>query len=306
MFGQFIHEITGPLIPSLLPGIEAVQAVDAAGVHPLLLAIGSERYTPFLENRRPQELLTQAHALLGQGQLSLAKFLLIVARDDAQWLDVNNTTAFLQHLLERARWSRDLHFQTRTTIDTLDYSGNRLNEGSKVVMAAVGPKQFDLPTQVPASLPLPEGFRNPRVVLPGILAVEGPGCPAPTFVYETSRIAYTSHRDQLASDLKRFCKTYTQHHPINAFRWIVIVDDSPFVAESLRNFLWVTFTRSNPASDLYGIDSFTRDKHWGCHGALVLDARIKPHHAPLLEEDPEISCRVDALGIEGGPLHGII
>lgn len=306
MFGQFIHEITGPLIPSLLPGVQAVQAVDAAGVHPLLLAIGSERYTPFLENRQPQELLTQANALLGQGQLSLAKFLLIVARHDAPRLEVNDTASFLRHLLERADWSRDLHFQTRTTIDTLDYSGNRLNEGSKVVMAAVGPKQFDLATRLPTDLTLPEGFRNPRVVLPGILAVEGPACPTPTFDYETAGAAYEIHRDQIASDLHRFCKTYTTHHPINAFRWIVVVDDSPFVAESLRNFLWVTFTRSNPASDLYGIDSFTRDKHWGCRGALVLDARSKPHHAPVLEEDPEISRRVDTLGVRGGPLHGII
>jgi 4-hydroxy-3-polyprenylbenzoate decarboxylase len=306
MFGQFIHEITGPLIPSLLPGLQAVEAVDAAGVHPLLLAIGSERYTPFLEAQQPQELLTQAHALLGQGQLSLAKFLLIVAQHDAPGLEISDTAAFLRHLLERACWSRDLHFQTRTTIDTLDYSGNRLNEGSKVVMAAVGPKRFDLPIRLPTELVLPEGFRNPRAVLPGILAVEGPGCPKPTLDYELSHAAYATHHDQIAGDLGRFCGAYTHHHPINAFRWIVVVDDSRFVAESLRNFLWVTFTRSNPASDLHGIDSFTHDKHWGCRGALVLDARIKPHHAPVLEEDPEISRRVDALGIRGGPLHGII
>ena len=306
MFGQFIHDITGPLIPNLLPGIQAVQAVDAAGVHPLLLAIGSERYTPFLENKQPQELLTQAHALLGQGQLSLAKFLLIVAQHDAPQLDVNDTAEFLRHLLERTCWLRDLHFQTQTTMDTLDYSGNHLNQGSKVVIAAAGPKRFDLPTQLPANLTLPDGYCNPRVVLPGILAVQGPACPVPTFDYESSSGAYETHRKHLVSNIEEFCKTYTARHPINTFRWIVIVDDSQFVAESLRNFLWVTFTRTNPASDLHGIDSCTLDKHWGCRGALVLDARIKPHHAPVLEEDSEISRRVDALGIRGGPLHGII
>lgn len=306
MFGQLIHDITGPLIPDLLPGIQAVRAVDATGVHPLLLAVGSERYTPFLENQQPQELLTQAHALLGQGQLSLAKFLLIVDHDDAPQLNIHDTAMFLRHLLERACWSRDLHFQTRTTIDTLDYSGSRWNEGSKVVMAAVGPKKFDLPTRLPANLDLPDGFHNPRVVLPGILVVEGPACPKPTFDYEMANAAYSTHRKKIASDLHRFCETYTHHHPINAFRWVVVVDDSLFVVESLRNFLWVSFTRSNPASDLYGIESFTLDKHWGCRGALVLDARIKPHHAPVLEEDPEISRRVDALGARGGPLHGII
>ncbi|MGH7139292.1 MAG: UbiD family decarboxylase, partial [Pirellulales bacterium] len=46
-FGQFIHELTGPVIPAVLPGVRAVHAVDAAGVHPLLLAIGSERYVPY-------------------------------------------------------------------------------------------------------------------------------------------------------------------------------------------------------------------------------------------------------------------
>src|SRR5581483_7580520 len=77
-FGQIIHEITGPIIPAVVPGVHAVHAVDAAGVHPLLLAIGSERYVPYAERRKPQELLTCANAILGQGQLSLAKYVLIV------------------------------------------------------------------------------------------------------------------------------------------------------------------------------------------------------------------------------------
>ncbi len=87
---------------------------------------------------------------------------------------------------------------------------------------------------------------------------------------------------------------------------MVVVDDSQFVAESLRNFLWVTFTRTNPATDIHGVDSFIEDKHWGCRGPLVIDARLKPHHAPPLVEDAEVSRRVDALAARGGPLHGII
>ena len=96
------------------------------------------------------------------------------------------------------------------------------------------------------------------------------------------------------------------HFRQSPFRLIVLVDDSQFVAESLRNFLWVTFTRTNPAADIHGIDSFTENKHWGCRGPLVIDARLKPHHAPPLVEDPEVSRRVDALAAPGGPLHGII
>ncbi len=147
-FGQIIHEITGPVIPSVLPGVKAVHAVDATGVHPLLLAIGSERYTPFASGgtqpggNRPQELLTQAHAILGQGQLSLAKYLLIVNSHDDPALDIHDIPAFFRHLLQRVDWSDDLHFQTHTTIDTLDYSGQGLNAGSKVVIAAVGPAPF--------------------------------------------------------------------------------------------------------------------------------------------------------------------
>jgi 4-hydroxy-3-polyprenylbenzoate decarboxylase len=86
----------------------------------------------------------------------------------------------------------------------------------------------------------------------------------------------------------------------------VIVDDSQFVAESLRNILWVTFTRTNPAADIHGIDAFTENKHWGCRGPLVIDASLKPHHAPPLVDDPEITRRVDSLAASGGPLYGIL
>jgi 4-hydroxy-3-polyprenylbenzoate decarboxylase len=306
MFGKLIHELTGPMIPVALPGVHAVHAVDAAGVHPLLLAIGSERYTPFLGAAAPQELLTQASAILGQGQLSLAKFLLIAAHHDDPRLDIHDVGAFLQHILARADWRRDLHFYTHTTIDTLDYSGAGFNAGSKVVIAATGPPRFELAASIASDLRLPEYIRNPRVVHPGVLAVEGPTCPRPSFDYAESTRARVESRDDVARPMRQFCASFDRAHSLNRFRLIVVVDDSQFVAESLNNFLWATFTRSNPADDIYGIDEFTSQKHWGCHGALVVDARIKPHHAPLLEEDPEITRRVDALGVHGGPLHGII
>jgi 4-hydroxy-3-polyprenylbenzoate decarboxylase len=306
MFGRLIHEITGPLIPTVLPGVHGVHAVDAAGVHPLLLAIGSERYMPFMNAPQPQELLTQASAILGQGQLSLAKYLLIVARHDDPQLDIHNIPAFFAHLLQRVDWQRDLHFHTHTTIDTLDYSGAGLNAGSKVVMAAVGPKRFDLANAVPANLQLPDGFRNPRIAMPGVLAVEGPPCPKPSFDYDASVRARSTARDQTADAMRRFCGSFNAAHPVNQFRLIVVVDDSQFVSESLKNFLWAVFTRSNPADDIFGIEEFTSEKHWGCRGALVIDARIKPHHAPVLEEDPTITRRVEALAAPGQPLHGII
>ncbi len=285
-FGAFIHELTGPVIPSVVPGLDSVHAVDAAGVHPLLLAIAHERYVPYAEVRRPQEILTIANALLGQGQLSLAKYLLIVAREDNPALDIHDIPAFLKHLLERVDWKNDLHFQTRTTIDTLDYSGHGFNQGSKVVIAAAGERRRELATDQP-SLRLPQGFGEPRIVLPGILAIQaGP------------------YRDS-GADVASFCRSFAQDDPIRGFPLVVIVDDSAFAAQSLRNFLWVTFTRSDPAADIDGIDAFIEKKHWGCAGPLVIDARIKPHHAPPLVDDPAIERRVDELAARGGPLHGV-
>ena len=286
-FGQLIHEITGAAIPQVLPGVKAVHAVDAAGVHPLLLAIGSERYTPYSKEQRPQELLTQANAILGQGQLSLAKYLLIVNEADDPTLDIHDIPAFLCHLLERVDWTRDLHFQTRTTIDTLDYSGSSLNAGSKVVIAASGPKRRDLPTELPTGLTLPDEFRNPRVCLPGIVAIE-----MRSEISNLKSQNWPSAIEQLSS--------------LNSFPLILLVDDSDFVASSLNNLLWVTFTRSNPAADIHGIDAFTEEKHWGCRGSLIIDARLKPHHAPPLIEDPQVTKRVNQLATKGGPLEGLL
>ncbi len=287
-FGELIHDLTGPLIPTVLPGVRAVNAVDAAGVHPLLLAIGSERYVPYAPDRQPQELLTQANAILGQGQMSLAKYLWIVAEEDDRGLDIHDIGGFLKHALERVDWTRDLHFQTRTTIDTLDYSGHGLNQGSKVVIAAAGPKKRTLPVEIPSGVHLPAGFGPAHLAMPGVLVVRGPR-------YQPDD-----------GSVRGFCEGFSAQDPIRSFPLIVLVDDAEFTARNLNNLLWVAFTRSNPAADIDGLDAFTHQKHWGCSGPLVIDARLKPHHAPPLEDDPEIERRVDALGARGGPLHGII
>jgi 4-hydroxy-3-polyprenylbenzoate decarboxylase len=283
-FGGLIHELTKPMVPNVVPGVHAVHAVDAAGVHPLLLAIGSERYTPYQNLVRPQELLTQANAILGQGQMSLAKYLLIAAKDDNAELDIHDTDRFFQHMLRRVDWQRDLHFQTNTTIDTLDYSGSGLNRGSKVIVAATGPPRRELPTELPSELDLPEGFGDPRVCFAGVLAIKGP-----------------EYRDG-GLEVQRFCDAFDRDAPVNRFPLIVIVDDAEFTGRDPSNFLWVTFTRSNPAADVHGIESSIVHKHWGCRGSLVIDARIKPHHAPPLIEDPRVTKKIDALATRGGPL----
>ena len=291
-FGAFIHELTGPLIPTVLSGVKEVHAVDAAGVHPLLLAIATERYVPYATERQPRELLTIANAILGQGQLSLAKYLLITAQEDAPGLHTHDIAAFLGHVLERADWRSGLHFQTSTTIDTLDYSGTGLNEGSKVVIAAAGPVRHKLLVQAPVGLEFPIGFGGADVCLPGVLAIQGPHS--------------WQGRGECDTIIDEFCRFYGDRDCFAGFPLIVICDDSCFTAATLNNFLWVTFTRSNPATDIYGIRADTRGRHWGCEGALVIDARIKPFHAPALVDDPGIVKKVEEFASPGGPLHGII
>lgn len=290
-FGEFIHELTGGLIPEVLPGIKAVHAVDAAGVHPLLFAIGSERYAPYENNPRPKELLTQANAVLGQGQLSLAKYLFIANYFDNEELDIHDTEAFLRHMLERVDWRRDLHFQTSTTIDTLDYSGSGLNEGSKLVIAACGGKIRELTAEIRGGLGLPDGFSEPKAAMPGVLVVKGRKADAPRGMEDQAMHA--------------FVRSFSADHPINRFPLIIVADDSEFTARNMANLLWVTFTRSNPASDVYGIEAETVSKHFGCRGSLVIDARIKPHHAPPLIMDKDVEKRVDSLFAKGGVLAGL-
>jgi 4-hydroxy-3-polyprenylbenzoate decarboxylase len=291
-FGALIHEITGPAVPDSIPGVSSIHAVDAAGVHPLLLAIGKETYVPYGENKekKPMELLTLSNAILGFGQCSLAKYLFITAEEDNPNLDINDEKAFLIHLFERMDFTRDLHFQTRSTMDTLDYSAKGLNEGSKVVFAAAGEKKRELATTLPHEFFLPEGFSNPQLALPGVVMVHAP--------------AYTD--DTQGETTAHTLANHLAQTDTPGIALIVLTEDAPFAAKTINNFLWATFTRSNPSHDIYGVGATTCHKHWGCTGPLIIDARLKPHHAPPLIEDPEVSKRVDALCEKGGPLHGIV
>ncbi len=289
-FGALIHEITGSAIPEEIHGLKEVNAVDAAGVHPLLFAIGSERYTPYLKDRKPQEILTIANHILGKNQLSLAKYLLIAAREDDESLSTNNIAGFLQHVLERIDPSRDLHFYTNTTIDTLDYSGDGLNAGSKVVFAVAGAKKRELAESLPSDLNWPAPFGLGQIAIPGVLALQaGPYLHAAQAKQEISLL-----------------KEKLQAVDLSGLPLIVLCDDAPFTAANVNNLVWVTFTRSNPAADIDGINDFSRDKHWGCTGPIIIDARKKPHHAPELIKDEAIEKRVDRLGVQGASLYGII
>lgn len=290
-FGALIHELTGAAIPQEIPGVKEVHAVDAAGVHPLLLAIGSERYTPYLPTQQPAELLTIANHILGTGQLSLAKFLFITA-DPTNQLSTHHVDEFMEYLLERIDLTRDLHFHTQTTIDTLDYSGTGLNSGSKVVLAAFGEKKRELCREVPNELKELKNFQNPQLCMPGVVVLQT----ARFSDYATAQ----AEMQQLDEQLN------TQLASLTGVAIIVVADDAEFVAATMNNYLWVTYTRCNPSHDMYGIASFQENKHWGCKGPLVIDARIKKHHAPPVEKDPAVEKKIDRLFNKGGSLYGVL
>jgi 4-hydroxy-3-polyprenylbenzoate decarboxylase len=289
-FGQLIHAITGSAVQQEIPGLKEIHAVDAAGVHPLLLAIGSERYTPYTQAKQPSELLTIANHILGTGQLSLAKFLFITA-DEENKTSTNNIEEYFMYVLKRINLQRDVHFFTNTTIDTLDYSGTGLNSGSKVVFAAYGEMIRELSAELPSFLNQLSGFANALSIMPGICVVQT----KPFLDYTTSQQEMNSLDEQLLLHLPGL-----KNIPI-----IIVADDAHFVSTNLRNFLWVAFTRCNPSHDIYGVGSSVVNKHWGCRGPLIIDARIKPHHAPPVEKDPETERKIDRLFIKGGSLYDV-
>lgn len=263
VFGNLIHELVGPMVPVSVAGLHEMNAVDAAGVHPLLIAIGSERFVPY-RAREPMELHKVANALLGFNQASLAKYLVIAAREDSASLNVHDVPAFFTHVLERLHIERDLHFQTSTTIDTLDYTGTSLNHGSKVIISAAGEPVRTLGTSLTSDasdLHLPAGFTNPRQVAKGIIAIQA-----------------TPQAN--ISELSKALESFTAR---NSYPLITVCDDSDFASKTFDNWLWVTFTRSDPAKDIYGIRERIVQKHWTAEAPILIDARMKPTYQQPLE-----------------------
>jgi 4-hydroxy-3-polyprenylbenzoate decarboxylase len=275
-FGALIHEISGSAIPHEIPGVKEVHAVDAAGVHPLLLAVGSERYTPFLKEKRPAELLTQANRILGTGQLSLAKYLLIAAGENVNCHDVRG---FFKFVFERLDLNRDLHFYTRTTIDTLDYSGDSINEGSKLVMAACGEKRRELSTLIPESLKA-AFISTPVILMEGVIGIQLKDFSD----YGNALKEIKELRDLIGANMVEY----------SGVAQIVIYNDFVFqnFDKNLNDYVWVTYTRSNPSHDIYGINESVVNKHWGCAAPMIVDARKKPHHAPELKLDDVVQEKV--------------
>lgn len=289
-FGNLIHELTGNAIEQEIPGLKEVHAVDAAGVHPLLLAVGSERYTPYSPVKKPAEILTIANHILGTGQLSLAKFLFITA-DNEQKISAKNIPDFFEYFFKRIDLTKDVHFYTNTTIDTLDYSGENLNRGSKVVLASYGDVKRELANEVPALFKGLNVIKNPKLALLGIVCIE-------TNKF-TDYLSVKKELQIISDELEPHINS------LNNCPLIVLCDNADFVSANINNFLWATFTRCNPSHDIHGIKSYIENKHWGCSGPLIIDARIKPHHAPIVEKDKVTEAKIDRIFSKGGSLYGV-
>jgi UbiD family decarboxylase len=250
--GDLLQELLSPLFPVVMPAVERLWSYGETGYHSLAAAIVKQRYR--------REAMASAFRILGEGQLSLTKFLLVTD----QHVDVKNFRATLEHILARTRPETDLYVFSNLAMDTLDYTGPTVNEGSKGVWMGLGDPVRDLPRQF-TSPDVPQGITGVRVFCGGCLVVGAPSYESEPDV--VSRIAAS---------------------PAFAQWPLVVVSDEPErAARSDMNFLWTTFTRFEPAADIHAADRRVIRNHIAYTAPVVIDARMKPWYPK------ELSCRED-------------
>ncbi|HYK89658.1 MAG TPA: UbiD family decarboxylase [Acidobacteriota bacterium] len=258
--GEYLQELFSPLFPLVMNGVVSVWAYDDAGVHTLASAIVRERYR--------REAFMAAMRILGEGQLSLTKFLMVT---DGR-VPLKDFRTVLVHILERADFATDLFVFSNVSQDTLDYTSGILNEGSKAILMGLGEKRYQLTTQVSTELHSPI-FRRQACFAPGVLVVEGPPW---------------HDGDTAIADLVR-------EDAVRAFRLICLVDDAADCTRDDPSFLWTVFTRFEPAADICARESRLDRFHVNLSAPLVLDCRLKPWYPPPVEPLPETVARVDVL-----------
>jgi UbiD family decarboxylase len=258
--GEYLQELFSPLFPLLMNGVVAVWAYDDAGVHTLASAIVRERYR--------KEAFMAALRILGEGQLSLTKFLMVT---DAE-VPLKNFGAVLAHILERADFAADLFVFSNVSQDTLDYTSGKLNEGSKAILMGLGEKRYELASKPSADL-RSRIFRRQRVFVPGVLVVE-----AERWQKDDSAVAELFREEA-----------------VQPFRLVCLVDDAADCTRDEASFLWTVFTRFEPAADIHSPQARLRRFHVELTSPLVFDCRMKPWYPPPVEPLPETVKQVDAL-----------
>ncbi|WP_028317657.1 UbiD family decarboxylase [Desulfobulbus elongatus] len=249
--GDFLQDLLSPLFPLVMKGVLQLKTFGETGFHCLAAARVADRY--------PREAFAAGLRILGEGQLSLTKFLLVTDGS----IDVAHFPRLWQHILERIQWDRDLFVFANVSQDTLDYTGPSVNKGSKAMMLGLGQaKCRELPQEFSGSLP--EQCNHPAVYLPGTLVVQG-------VPYETA--------PDLAAELTLF-------PGVAAWPVILLVDSTEAATCSLQEFLWTFFTRFEPAADIHGREQTVHRFHVGLHPPIVFDCRMKPWYTEVLEVDP--------------------
>ncbi len=255
--GDLLQDLLSPLFPLVMPAVRDLWSYGETGYHSLAAAVVRERYR--------REAMASAFRLLGEGQLSLTKFLLVTDRQ----VDLRDFKATLVHLLERTQPASDLYVFSNVSMDTLDYTGPAVNEGSKGVWLGLGDPVRSLPGTFTAA-ELPQGVTTVRVFCPGCLVVDGP-----------------RHADEPDAP------TRIAAHPAFADWPLVVMSDEPDRAvASTVNFLWTTFTRFEPAADIHAAAVRVERHHIRHDPPIVIDARMKAWFPAEVSADPDTAALV--------------
>lgn len=272
--GDFLQELLSPLFPAVMPGVRDLWSYGETGYHSLSAAVVQDRYR--------REAMASAFRILGEGQLSLTKFLLVLDKPPGDTGDLRDFPAVLTHILERTDFRTDLFLMPNLSMDTLDYAGPQVNEGSKGVLLGLGEKRRDLPTEfhgTPSS-----AVRDIKVFSPGCLVVETAPFSEGDGLEQDSA---PSRADELKASIA--------NDPAFAdWPFLVLTDDATRAAKSSINFLWTTFTRFDPASDLAASKVELRKNHAAFTPPVVLDARMKPWYPEELFCDEDTAKLVES------------
>ena len=255
--GDYLQDLLSPIFPVVMPTVTDLWSYGETGFHSLTAARVKERYA--------RETLGTAFRILGEGQLSLTKFLMVT---DAP-VDLRDFPSTLRAILERCDFRRDLRLFNETAMDTLDYAGGELNLGSKGVWIGVGAPVRALSGEYQGTLP--RGSGRAQVLTDGCLVVEGP--------------SFEEDRD--------FPAALARAEGLDGFPLVVLVDEGEDAARDVARFLWVTFTRFNPATDMHLAGTEPRGNHLAYTPPVCLDARKKPWYPEEVRCDPETRGTVD-------------
>lgn len=236
--GDYLQSLLSPLFPLVMPSVRDLWSYGETGFHSLAAAVVRERYT--------REALVAGFRILGEGQLALTKFLILTDTP----IDLHDFPRVLEHVLARIRWETDFFIFSNTSMDTLDYTSGKVNEGSKAIVMGLGDPIRDLPREYSGALP--SGITRAEVFCGGCLVLEG--------------VPYLAEPDQAARIARE--ATFAE--------WpLVILHDDAGVACSSSDFLWSTWTRFEPAADVYAAQTNVVRHHLAYHGPVVIDARKK-------------------------------